>query len=117
MVDIILIWIAMFAGLISATIFPYIRKWAQAANRGEPFKFDAVYLYNLAVATGVTSLGNILFFLEYIPPSNLPDPVVLVLAFMYGYAGFEAEKLAYKYYKVVKERRAQETITAEEKYG
>ena len=117
MVAIELVWVMILFGLLSATIFPYVRKYIKAANEGEPFKFDVVYLYNLAVATVATAFGNIFFFIDYWPASNLPDFSVLILAFIYGYAGFEGEKLAYKYYTVLKERRQIRIGTAQERYG
>jgi hypothetical protein len=117
MVAIELVWVAIFLGLISATIFPYFRKRIAAANKGEPFKFDIVYLYNLVVATITTAGVNILFFIDYWPASDLPDPLTLFLAFVYGYAGFEGEKLAYKYYAALKERRTLKTGTAADRYA
>jgi len=117
MVAIELVWVSIFLGLISATIFPYFRKYIVAANKGEPIKFDVVYLYNLVVATITLSVGNLLFFIDYWPASDLPDPRVLFFAFVYGYAGFEGEKLAYKYYAAVKERRAIKSGTAADRYG
>lgn len=117
MVAIELVWLSIFLGLISATIFPYFRKRIQAANNGEPFSFDIVYLYGLVRATVITAGTNILFFIDYWPASDLPDFMILFLAFVYGYAGFEGEKLAYKYYLAVKERRQIKTGTATDRYG
>ncbi len=117
MVAIELTWAAIFLGLITATIFPYFRKRIVAANKGEPFNFDIVYAYNLAVAAISTGAVNLLFFIDYWPASNLPDHLVLFLAFIYGYAGFEGEKLAYKYYTALKERRQLRTGTAADRYG
>lgn len=117
MVAIELVWAAIFLGLISATIFPYIRKYIAAANQGEPIKFDVVYLYNLVVATITVAAGNLLLFLDYWTASDIPDPVALALAFIYGYAGFEGEKLAYKYYAAIKERRQLRTGTAADRYS
>jgi len=117
MVAIELVWIAIFLGLISATIFPYLRKRIDAANKGEPFSFDIVYVYNLVIAVITTSTVNIFFFIDYWPASDLPDYLILFLAFIYGFAGFEGEKLVYKYYTVLKKRREIKKISATDRYG
>jgi hypothetical protein len=116
MVAIELTWIAIFLGLVAATILPYFRKRIDAANRGESFNFDIVYAYNLVVAAITTGAVNILFFIDYWPASDLPDYLVLFLAFIYGYAGFEGEKLAYKYYIALKTRRQLTIGTAVDRY-
>ena len=60
-----LVWLAILLGLISATVFPYVQKLLDAANKGEPIKFDMIYAKNLVVAGIVTALGNIFFFIDY----------------------------------------------------
>lgn len=77
-----LIWIAVFIGVLTRTLLPYLRK---KAENTEPLAFDTKYLYTL-VAAVIASIVTTNLLVMAIPPELLQNFGLKLLLFVFGWA-------------------------------
>lgn len=93
MVDLLVILLVMYIGLLASMILPYKRKKAEAKIE----KFDLKFLIHTAVAAFWEFVAGFTLYLGWNPPGNLfNDVAILVVAFGFGYGGLEGQKQAEK---------------------
>jgi len=96
MVELIVMLAATFLGVLTATLFPYLRKkW-----EGKIENFDIKYVWHLVGTCVVTFAVNIVTYSAWRPPTEfiLNDVFILILAFAFGYAGNNGQKGVEKWF-------------------
>ena len=78
--------LAIFFGILSRTLLPYLRKRREAAKKEptEILAFDAVYLETAIYSLIVSMIATILIFPAYAIP-DVPAVYVFASAFAYGW--------------------------------
>lgn len=102
------------AGLILATVLPFMRK--TILNKIEDYDlkqivlmlikfedFDLKYLYHTLVAAVWTNGIVFVVIADWqLPTGTFPDIAILVFAFAYGFGGIGAQKMAVQYYRLIR---------------
>jgi len=90
MVDLLVILLVMYVGLIASIIVPYKRKKAE----GKIEIFDLKFLWHAIVTAFWEFIAGITLYLGWNPPADLliSDVAILVVAFAFGYGGLEGQK-------------------------
>ena len=98
MADLLVIMLVMYIGLLASVIVPYFRKKKETKITA----FDMKFLWHSIGAAVWEFLAAITLYASWNPPEDLiSEGVVLLLAFIFGYGGLEAQKQAEKVLRVL----------------
>lgn len=99
MVDLLVILLVMYIGLVASVIIPYKRK--KAENKID--KFNLKYLWHAIVTAFWEFIAGFTLYLGWNPPSSLlfSDVAILIVAFAFGYGGLEGQKQTEKILRLV----------------
>lgn len=99
MIDLLVMLLAIYIGLIASVIVPYKRKKIEDKVK----KFDLKYLWHAVVTASWEFITGLVLYLGWNPPSGLlfSDIAILIVAFAFGYGGLEGQKQAEKILRLV----------------
>ena len=99
MVDLLVIMMVMYIGLLASVIVPYKRKKAE----DKVDLFDPKFWKHAIVTAAWEFIAGITLYLGWNPPSEfiLNDVAILIVAFTFGYGGLEGQKQAEKVLRLI----------------
>lgn len=80
-----IVYIAVFIGVLTRTLIPYLRKLKEAQEEGKTISFDVKYIYTAIVAV-VTSVITANVLIMVIPPELLANNGVKLFMFIFGWS-------------------------------
>lgn len=78
----IVAFIGLFLGCLARVALPFLRKAKEAADAGQPIKFELRYLITAIFSVVIAVIEAMILF----PTFNLPAESALVVAFLFGWA-------------------------------
>jgi H+/Cl- antiporter ClcA len=78
----VLAGLGMFFGCFGRAFLPFLKKQADAANRGQQIKWDKRYIWTIIFAIFISIVATMLI----LPSFQMPTQFVFPLAFTYGWA-------------------------------